>query len=351
MQSDKITLGIPVYNASDLIERSLISALNQTYPDIEYILVDDKGDSMDIVRQVLESHPRGAEVRVIEHEYNRGIGAARNSVLDAATGKYLFTMDCDDTITPDCIEKLHAVMIAHPVDFVAASFLCEDVQGRLFGGCHYSDRLIEGTPGSSPVAMYCYGKGQRIAVPAWNKLYSLDFLRRNRIRCKEGHVNEDPWFTYQVVLCADSCRLLPDVTLHYSIHPKSVSGQSVLQGYSEKIARQYVEIQQLKSHYIALRTDGSRLHGALLTDIMKMSLYHCYRIMDSPQLTREQKNELGRQVLEPDAIKLSGRSGGRRMSYYALRWFFACPTGVKLACVRAMVRLNLKQKIRRLIHF
>lgn len=47
-----ITLGIPIYNAAGLIERTLLSALNQTYPNIEFIFVDDKGDSMDIVRRV-----------------------------------------------------------------------------------------------------------------------------------------------------------------------------------------------------------------------------------------------------------------------------------------------------------
>ena len=46
---DKITLGIPIYNAADLIKRTLLSVLNQTYPNIEYLFIDDKGDSMDIV--------------------------------------------------------------------------------------------------------------------------------------------------------------------------------------------------------------------------------------------------------------------------------------------------------------
>ena len=350
MQNEKITLGIPVYNAADLIERSLLSALNQTYPEIEYILIDDKGNSMDIVRRVLEQHPRGSEVRVIDQGHNRGIGASRNAILDNATGKYLFTMDCDDTIAPDCIERLHTAMRAHPVDFVAASFVREDTEGRLFGGCHYQATLIDGPLGSHPVAVYRYGVGHEIAVPTWNKLYSVDFLRRNQIRCKEGHFNEDPWFTYQVILCAGSCRLLPDVTLHYSCNPASVSGQSLSLGYSERIARQYVDIQKLKSCYIASWTEN-RLYRNLLTDIMKMSLYHCYRIVLSSRLSLDLQKELVYSLLHLDTLPPRSNAGKCTFRYMTLRLFFALPMGIKWRLVRLMVSTDLKRKIRHWIHF
>lgn len=235
---DKITLGIPIYNAADFIERTLLSVLNQTYPNIEYLFIDDKGDSMDIVNQIVVSHPRGGEVRIIDQKYNQGIAAARNAILDHATGKYLFTMDCDDVITLDCIEVLYNRMQEHPVDFVAASFVCCDLDGNEYPGCHYEDTLIEGE--GHPVAQYRYGCGKQLFVATWNKLYRLDFLKKYNIRCQIGHFNEDPWFTYQVIMSARSCRLLPNSTLLYTYNPQSVSGVAAIKGYSEKIARQYV---------------------------------------------------------------------------------------------------------------
>ena len=81
-----ITLGIPIYNAAGLIERTLLSVLNQTYPNIEYVFVDDKGNSMDIVKRVVAEHPRRSAVRIIDQGRNRGIGAARNTILEYATG-------------------------------------------------------------------------------------------------------------------------------------------------------------------------------------------------------------------------------------------------------------------------
>ena len=77
----KVSLAIPIYNVSLFVERALLSVLNQTYDNIEYLIVDDKGqdDSMDIVHRIIKDHPRGKDVRIIEHPYNIGLGATRNT--------------------------------------------------------------------------------------------------------------------------------------------------------------------------------------------------------------------------------------------------------------------------------
>ena len=346
---DKITLGIPLYNAADLIERTILSVLNQTYPDIEYLFIDDKGDSMDIVRRVVENHPRSGAVRIIDQKYNQGIAAARNAILDHATGKYLFSMDCDDVITPDCIEILYSRMLEHPVDFVAASFVRCDLEGNEYPGCQYVDTLIEGE--RHPVAQYRYGYGKQLFVATWNKLYRLDFLKKYNIRCQVGHFNEDPWFTYQVIINACSCRLLPDCTLRYTYNPQSVSGVAALKGYSEKIARQYVEIQQLKSGYIGLLS-GEKFYRNLLVDIMKMSIYHAYRISVSPQLSFAVKKELQKALLVADYVSPVGYNSGKLTVKYVLFYaFFALPMSFKRGMINFSGTLRVKERIRKWIHF
>lgn len=344
-----ITLGIPIYNAAELIEQTILSALGQTYKNIEYIFVDDKGNSMDIVNRVVASHPRGGAVRIITHECNQGIGAARNTALRHATGDYFFTMDCDDIIIPECIELLYQKMQEHPVDFVAASFVRADLEGNKYPGCQYSDTLIEGD--RFPVAEYRYGKGKQIFVATWNKLYATDFLRKNEITCKVGHYNEDPWFTYQVIMNARSCRLLPEITLYYTYNPQSVSGLSAAQGYSEKIARQYVDIQKLKSEYIRSLT-GESFYRNLLLDIMGMSLYHAYRIGASPMLSADLKKELQTELL----IRTFASPDGNNHKTYSLKYillcvFFTLPLSCKKGLVGLGVNLRVKDRIRRWIHF
>ena len=113
---------MPIYNVEQYIERALLSALNQTYQNLEILIVDDLGhdNSMNIVYQLKHTHPRGNCIRIITHKKNLGLGGTRNTAIESAQGKYLYFMDSDDAIVPDCIETLYNIISQEKVDFVAA---------------------------------------------------------------------------------------------------------------------------------------------------------------------------------------------------------------------------------------
>lgn len=344
-----ITLGIPIYNAADLVRRTLLSALNQTYPNIEYLFVDDKGNSMDVVRSVVEAHPRRKAVRIIDQGTNQGIAAARNAIVDNAAGEFLFTMDCDDVISDRCIELLYRAMEQTPVDFVAASFVRCDLQGNEYPGCRFEDKLIEGD--GHPVALYRYGQNGKLFVAAWNKLYKVDFLRRCNIRCQPGHQNEDPWFTYQVIMNARSCRLLPDVTLRYTCNPDSVSGISASCGYSEQTARQYLEVQQLKAAYIRPFA-AEPFYRALLADILFMGFYHAFRVAESDRIGKGVKSELIRALLSLPLLRPACGGGGKAtVRYRVLCAFHRLPFGCRCGVVRVAGWVHSAGWGRRWLHF
>ena len=103
-----VTIGIPVYNVEPYITQSLESALAQTYPSIEFLLVDDFSSdlSADIVRRFQMNHPRGADIRLLSNPNNLGVSASRNRIIDEARGEYLFFMDADDVIVENAISLL-----------------------------------------------------------------------------------------------------------------------------------------------------------------------------------------------------------------------------------------------------
>lgn len=222
----KVTIAIPIYNVEKHIERALLSALNQTFESIEFLLIDDRGsdNSMNIAMDIAMNHRRGKDVRVIDHGVNIGLGAVRNTAIENAKGEYLYFLDSDDEITLDCISILYNHMIEYPVDFVAASHDIVSSEGRLKEQILYNDRIIH-EDGIFSVAKAYYKDEVSINVHAWNKLYDLNFLKKNNIKC--SHLTyEDVLFTYEIILNAQSCRLISDVLYFYYEMDNSIMAQA-----------------------------------------------------------------------------------------------------------------------------
>lgn len=108
-----VSVVIPVYQVSDYIERCIRSVMEQSYADIECIIVDDAtiDDSIAKCERLIKMYNGPIEFRILHHKYNCGISAARNTGTDAATRDYMFYLDSDDVITQDCIEKLISPII------------------------------------------------------------------------------------------------------------------------------------------------------------------------------------------------------------------------------------------------
>lgn len=347
-----VTIAMPIYNAALFVEKSLLSALDQTFPSIEYLLIDDKGqdDSMDIVARVLSTHPRGMDVHIIDQVYNQKTGAARNAGIDHATSKYLLFMDSDDLLSSDCVEKLYNEMLKNPVDFVAGSINRISIDGIAFKSELYEpvERYISGDDIS--VAEYCYMYGGQIFPMSYNKLYTLSFLRENNIRCIPHFLIEDPWFTYQVILCAKSCSLISDITYYYLVNDNSITSIR----YSEINARQYAETQKLKSRYIEKWTKTD-VYSALLDDIIFMSIYNAYMIFDSAVkgiIAWQIAEEICRGLLKRDFLLPQRIDANLSCLKFTLGMlFFGLPVVIKVALIRFIVKINLKRRIKRWLHF
>lgn len=107
---------IPVYNISDYIERCIRSVQGQSYIDMECLIVDDATQDDSIVKceKLINEYDGPIRFRIIHHEVNRGLSAARNTGTAAAIGEYIYYVDGDDEILPYCIEKLMTIAQEHP---------------------------------------------------------------------------------------------------------------------------------------------------------------------------------------------------------------------------------------------
>jgi len=101
--SEKISVLIPMFNRQEFIYESLVSILNQTYKELDIIVYDDGStdSSINIVKRLMEKDKR---IRLIEGKENKGIGYARNQLLDACNTEYACWQDSDDISQPNRIE-------------------------------------------------------------------------------------------------------------------------------------------------------------------------------------------------------------------------------------------------------
>ena len=233
----KISIVIPIYNVEAYIGSCLQSVAEQTYKgEIECWLIDDCGadKSMDIVREFVGSYDGEIDFHILKHPQNRGLSAARNTGIDHATGSYIYFLDSDDEITPHCIEKLVAPLKDEAYDIVIG-----DYQTLGKGSNPPVLRLRGGTTLCADDVMSSYVKGQWY-VMAWNKLCSLDFLRKHHIYFKEDLLHEDELWSFQLACHARSLHAVSYPCYCYKLREGSIMVNSQAKERRIKVMTQII---------------------------------------------------------------------------------------------------------------
>lgn len=218
MKSINVTIAIPVYNVATFIEKTLQSALLQTINNYEILILNDcsTDNSVQIIENIIEKS--GVLLNIYNSRYNLGVGAMRNKAIELARGKYLFYLDSDDTVTPNCLELLLAEAQKYDADLVIGSYA--DVCGSNEAVFRESKRVFMDT---DEFALYAFNKRYGYAGGVWNKLIKVDLLRRCNITFPEYRVGEDVPFIFSLITHVQRTVLISDVTYKYIIRSGSLS--------------------------------------------------------------------------------------------------------------------------------
>lgn len=127
----KISVVIPCYNQEQYIAETLDSALAQTFPEYEIIVVNDGSvdSSQHIIEQFVAAHPKKI---TLVNQQNQGVISARNNGIAAARGTYIYPLDGDDKIHPECLQQLYEAMIAGKGDVIYSDTECFGERTGLF---------------------------------------------------------------------------------------------------------------------------------------------------------------------------------------------------------------------------
>lgn len=204
----KISIIIPVYNTGAYLEKCVRSALVTADENCEILLIDDgstDGISGTLCDQFAQIH--APMIRVI-HQQNKGLGGARNTGIENATGEYLLFLDSDDSLHPDAIPRIRQAIEAHNADIVTFNMTAE-----------YENGKTENLPGSycSPVPFSLEDRPQfMLEMPsACNKAWRRHLFLKSGIRFPDRVWYEDVRTTVKLYALAEKIYTLPDYLYIY----------------------------------------------------------------------------------------------------------------------------------------
>ena len=221
LEDELVSIIIPVYQVENYLKRCLDSVINQTYKNIEIILVDD--GSMDLSGDICDEYAlKDSRIRVL-HKKNGGLSSARNAGLDLMQGEYVSFVDSDDWITVDYIEHLYQILKRNNADFSMAhmkrttkykeetnSFPCVEKEKVLS-----RDDFLK--------ILFKVGTQENVQY-AWAKLYKRDIFEK--IRFPVGLTAEDVPTTFQIALASKKIVYSKKVIYNYYFNPESITGKT-----------------------------------------------------------------------------------------------------------------------------
>ncbi len=281
-----VSVIIPVYKVEEDIAACIASVVSQSYRELEVILVDDCGGdaSMETAEQLLQGS--GLVWQVVRHGQNRGLSAARNSGVGAATGDYLFFLDSDDVLLPGALEHLVALAEGHGADVATASSCDLHPDGRRSSGGYGS--LSADYVSTAPLdALY---RGD-LYTSAWNKLINRQFYLEHGLAFAEGILYEDEPWTLELALTARctcfSCR----ETYAYRLREGSITHAGGVQARAATSSLRQVQLLNALIHKYHIE-----LNDAFNNWYLRRFIACAARIVACGEFSRRQKLALLREL-------------------------------------------------------
>ena len=324
MEQQKISVIVPVYKVGAFLDRCVQSIADQTYENLEIILVDDGSpDNCPTMCDAWAEKDR--RVKVV-HKKNGGLSDARNAGMAIATGELMGFVDSDDWIAPDMYQHLHDLLDADGSDIAACGveMVWEDgTPSRILtrSGCRVLDQ---------EEAMRAIIEESWLKQPVWYKLYKAALI--HDIPFPVGKYHEDVFWSYQAVARAQKVSVSDKIGYYYFQRGGSIMGE----GYSLK-RLDAVEAKVERFDFVAERFP--ELAGLAQSQLISSCMYHCQLLRHNSAIDPDRSHE----KWVYSQAKRAGKQG-RRYSNISqkqriwLNLYLKAP--IIVCCIRNMLKIG-----------
>ena len=242
MKEYKISVVVPIYNVEQYLHRSLDAIVNQTYKNLEIILIDD--GAKDSSGKICDEYvARDSRIRVI-HKMNEGAGIARNVALDCVTGDYVVFVDSDDYMELDMYEKMIAEAEKYHADLVICGADFIDSQNKLkrYNANPFENKKVFRNEEIQDVILNMLERPEctkikssyPIDMALWKGMFSREIIEKNHIRlCSERTHKSEDFIFYTEFVPKCKCVVLMEERLYYHCDNQA----SISHNYSVKVQK------------------------------------------------------------------------------------------------------------------
>jgi glycosyltransferase involved in cell wall biosynthesis len=261
MNKDKVSIVVPIYKVEKYIHRCIDSIVNQTYSNLEIILVDDGSpDSCgEIADQYQKTDPR---IRVV-HKQNGGLSDARNHGMNLVTGDFIMFVDSDDWLAEEMIAMMIKNSLAYQADVVQSAFYYAYDDKLLVDHRHHQ----ENDPPvilNNKMLMYELIKNEKVKNFAWGKLFRTALIKDTLF--EKGVLFEDVFWAHQIM-----CQVETFLILHEPYYYYYQRDDSIVATYTP---RNLDMIKGLKERHCFIEAFYSELTSESYKLLLKMNLIH-----------------------------------------------------------------------------
>lgn len=309
---DLISVIVPIYKVENYLDRCVESIVNQTYENLEIILVDD--GSPDNCPEMCDAWvQKDKRIKVI-HKQNGGLSDARNAGMKEATGEYISFVDSDDWIEDNMIETLYNEIIFSNTDIAACGI-------RMVWDDETPDKILTELCGkkvfnSTQEAMTSLIQEMCILQTVWNKLYKKTNIEN--IAFPVGRINEDEFWTWKAVANSDKVVFIDTPLYNYLQRSGSIMRNGSFNPSN------VIEAKTERKEYI--KTNFPDLYDVSCVDLLYTCLFQAQRakLMLDKATYRKYYKKIKSVVKEnkPSSSYLKGLSIKKQLRLYSILYFF-----------------------------
>lgn len=306
-----VSVIVPAYNAEKTVEKALRSLIDQTFKDIEIIIIDD--GSKDKTREIISSFAaKDNRIKLILKDVNEGLSAARNSGIKIANGDYIGYLDSDDWCEKDMFEKLYNG--ANDADVVVSGFYHDSLADDGSLVVQTEDRMTESASTFDKKEIVKWAAkldSMRIFAFTWNKLYKREFLEKTGIIFEQQTLIEDYMYNCKIWESVGKLSVVEGAYYHYIKFSKEALTQKFLPDYFDIIDKRYVLMR-------AIFEKENLFEGEMREILCNMHIKHVLAGMvrnfnkQSNYSAKQQKEKIKEMLNHPNCIQAMSYAVGKR---------------------------------------